>query len=190
VCIRRYRRRSPIKETPSVIVGYALVPRCSEIHINWYLESPWHITTMAGAVDPATTTNLTKQVDLILVELELINRRLDDQERQVSSLPKAVSLSRNIQMQPPLPPPSCVEPPPQPPCVAPLPPPPHMAPLPKAQAAPPSPSLHGAPSPAPNARPPLPPTAPKCPQAPPPPAPTSGTTAFRPNWTGNAATDS
>jgi hypothetical protein len=59
----------------------APVPRCSQIHINWYLESVWRIATMSAAVDLVTTTNFTKQLDLILAKLELINRRLDDQER-------------------------------------------------------------------------------------------------------------
>jgi hypothetical protein len=59
-----------------------------------------------------------------------------------------------------------------------------------------APRRHGAtaifmpPSPAPNAQPPPLPIAPKCPPATLPPAPTSGAAAFRPDWIGNAATDS
>jgi hypothetical protein len=59
-----------------------------------------------------------------------------------------------------------------------------------------APQRHGAtaifvpPSPAPTAQPPPLPTAPKCPPATLPPAPTSDAAAVRPDWIGNAATDS
>jgi hypothetical protein len=62
---------------------------------------------MAGVVDPVTnTTTFTKQPDHILVEMELINRQLDDHnnrftamERNVSLLSLSVLLSPSAQMQ-------------------------------------------------------------------------------------------
>jgi hypothetical protein len=70
----------------------APVPKCSQIYINWYHESAPCIATMVGAVDPTTTTTFTKQLDRIHVEMELINRRLDDHDNRTAAMERNVSL--------------------------------------------------------------------------------------------------
>jgi hypothetical protein len=47
---------------------------------------------MVGAVDPTTTTTFTKQLDRIHVEMELINRRLDDHDNRTAAMERNVSL--------------------------------------------------------------------------------------------------
>jgi hypothetical protein len=66
---------------------------------------------MAGAVDPATTTTFTMQMDCIFAELDLINRQLDirdhlisEMERRVSFLPRSVPLLSPPRVASPLPP--------------------------------------------------------------------------------------
>jgi hypothetical protein len=79
----------------------ALVPRCSQIHIIWYHELARCITTMAGVVDPPTTTTFTKQLDRILIEMELINRRLDDHDNHITAMERNVSLLSLLVPSPP-----------------------------------------------------------------------------------------
>jgi hypothetical protein len=47
---------------------------------------------MAYVVDAATTTIFTKQLDRILVEMELINRRLDDHDNRIAAMERNVLL--------------------------------------------------------------------------------------------------
>jgi hypothetical protein len=198
---------------------------------------------MAGAVDPATTTTFTMQMDCIFAELDLINRQLDirdhlisEMERRVSFLPRSVPLLSPPRVASPLPPNARAALPSPPPHVAahrllgrfpasdtalasdgqrprapniarrvlvdPLhgqrdgdaPTPRHLLHLRTSLLD--APRRHGAtaifvpPSSAPNAQPPPLPIAPKCPPAMLPPALTSDAAAFRPDWIGNAATDS
>jgi hypothetical protein len=56
---------------------------------------------MAGVVDPATTTTFTKQLDRILVEMELITRRLDDHDNCIAAMERNVSLLSLLVLSPP-----------------------------------------------------------------------------------------
>jgi hypothetical protein len=47
---------------------------------------------MAGAVDPAATTTFTKQIDRIMAEIELINRRLDCHKTRLMSIEATLGL--------------------------------------------------------------------------------------------------
>jgi hypothetical protein len=57
---------------------------------------------MAGAVDPATTTTFTTQMDCIIAELDLINRQLDIRDHLISEMERRVSLlTRSVPLLPP-----------------------------------------------------------------------------------------
>jgi hypothetical protein len=56
---------------------------------------------MADVTDPATTTTFTKQLDRNLVEMELINRRLDDHDNRIAAMEMNVSLLPLLLPSPP-----------------------------------------------------------------------------------------
>jgi hypothetical protein len=70
-------------------------------HINWYHKSTRCIATMASAADPVTTTTFIEQLDHILVEMELINRRLDDHDNCIATMERNVSLQSLLVPSPP-----------------------------------------------------------------------------------------